>query len=206
MGQYMSLHKKCNTFYKPASTTMTNKTYSMVSEKKLLYRVQVHKDAEAFAVLYDTYIEKIYRFVYLKLSNHGDAEDITHDVFIKVWQYLTQNPKKRVASISGLFYTTARNTIVDIYRKRAKEKVVPLEEGYGVAAECTITKVEKRIEVEAILVHVKKLKEEYQDIILLRYVEGYSLKEAATILDKKYTHARVLLHRAMKKLQDIIEG
>jgi RNA polymerase sigma-70 factor (ECF subfamily) len=65
-------------------------------------------------------------------------------------------------------------------------------------------KIDTKMEVETILVHVKKLKEEYQDIILLRYIEGYSVKEAAQILDKKYTHTRVLLHRAMKKLQEII--
>ena len=183
---------------------MTNKTHSMVSEKKLLYRVQAHKDAEAFGRLYDTYIEKIYRFVYVKISNHTDAEDITHDVFLKVWHYLTQNPQKRIASVSGLFYTTARNTIVDVYRKRAKEQVVPIEEGYGVPEECRMQKIDTKMEVETILVHVKKLKEEYQDIILLRYIEGYSVKEAAQILDKKYTHTRVLLHRAMKKLQEII--
>jgi len=63
-------------------------------EKLLVHKVQEKKDNEAFGELYDLYIEKIYRFVFIKLSNKEEAEDITSEVFLKTWNYLTADKKQ----------------------------------------------------------------------------------------------------------------
>ena len=80
----------------------------LVKEKVLLYKVQIKKDPEAFGELYDFYIEPIYRFVFFKLSNKEDAEDITSEVFLKSWNYLIETENK-INNFRQLIYTIARN-------------------------------------------------------------------------------------------------
>ena len=66
-------------------------------------------------------------------------------------------------------------------------------------------KVEIDIEVEKIMIVVKRMKQEYQEVILLRFVEELTTSEISSILDKSKTNVRVTLHRATKKLQELLE-
>ena len=67
-----------------------------IEEKLLLYKVVTQKNPDAFAKLYDFYIEPIYSFFFFKLSNREDAEDITSEVFLKPWDYL-RHPRDWIA-------------------------------------------------------------------------------------------------------------
>ena len=68
------------------------------AEKKLLYRLQYNQDPEAFTGLYDLYVKRIYRFVFFKVSSHEEAEDITSEVFLKAWRYITE----KKSAVEGL--------------------------------------------------------------------------------------------------------
>ena len=98
-----------------------------IQEKKLLYKIVVHKDAEAFGSLYDVYVERIYRFVFYKVGTREDTEDLVSDIFLKTWNYLVSNKNTEVRSFSGLVYKVARNAVIDLYRKRANSKEHPIE-------------------------------------------------------------------------------
>jgi DNA-directed RNA polymerase specialized sigma24 family protein len=74
----------------------------LIEEKLLLYKVQTEKDAEAFALLYDRYVDQVYRFVFFKLSHKQEAEDVTGDVFLKCWQFLTGEKGKTVRNFRSL--------------------------------------------------------------------------------------------------------
>ena len=65
-----------------------------MEEKALLFKIRTKKDSAAFGELYNLYVEKIYRFVFFKINNKEETEDITSDVFLKVWNYLIENRKK----------------------------------------------------------------------------------------------------------------
>jgi len=93
-----------------------------LNEKKLVYSVRVKKDPSAFAELYDSYVEKIYRFVYFKINSKEEAEDIVSSVFLKVWTYLIEYTEKEIDSFSGLIYRVARNAIIDFYRERGAKQ------------------------------------------------------------------------------------
>lgn len=178
----------------------------MLKEKLLLYKVRVKKDPDAFAQLYDFYIEPIYRFVYFKLSNKEDAEDITSEVFLKTWNYLVTG-ENQVNSFRHLIYKIARNRIIDVYRERATRLECPIETIQNVAVtEDLIKTIEATEEKTQIILVMKKLKSEYQEVIHLRYVEGLSAGDIAEILEKSYTNVRVLLHRATKKLKELTEA
>lgn len=175
-----------------------------VSEKLLLLKIKTKKDPDAFANLYDLYIEKIYRFVYFKVNNKEEAEDIVSDVFLKVWNYLIESKKREIESFSGLIYQITRNKVIDYYRKKAKEKNYSLEDVVILAPDKNFAKIETNLEVERLLKYIKKLKSDYQEVLMLRYIEDLGIGEIAKILDKKKTNVRVILHRATKKLKQII--
>jgi len=93
---------------------------SKLSEKILLFKLQAKEDPEAFAKLYDIYARRIYSFVFFKVGNREEAEDITSEVFLKAWRYISE--KKEIESFSGLLYKLSRNCIVDLYRKKSSHK------------------------------------------------------------------------------------
>ncbi len=179
-----------------------------LTEKWLLYKIVTKKDAEAFGILYNTYIERIYRFVYFKLGNREEAEDATNDIFLRTWNYLITNQTKQVQSLSGLLYGIARNAIIDIYRERAKKQLVHLEPEELTqipSQENILKKVEHAQEMTRIEKHLRNLKQEYQEVIILHYIEELTISEISQMLGKKPLNVRVLLHRAVKKLKILLD-
>ena len=179
---------------------MTNE----IKERWLLYKLRAEKDPDAFAALYDTYVKQIYRFVYFKVSSHEEAEDITSEVFLKVWNYLQE--KKEIKSFSGLLYRIARNCIIDFYRLRTAKSAVALpdESELGDAGRWHALMM-IQAENQTLLAAVKKMKQEYQEVIMLKYVDELETDEIAAIMGKGKIAVRVTLHRALKKLQAVLD-
>ncbi|HLD31557.1 MAG TPA: RNA polymerase sigma factor [Patescibacteria group bacterium] len=177
-----------------------------IVEKKLLFDVKVRKDQEAFGRLYDLYVEKIYRFVFFKIQNKEETEDITSDIFLKAWTYLLENPSREVHSFSGLVYRIARNAVVDYYRSKVKNKEQALETAEALGEiDIRYANFEIDQEMEKVLAHLKRLKQEYQEVLMLRYVEDLEISEIAEIINKSKTNVRVILFRAIRKLKEIMK-
>ena len=178
---------------------------STINEKVLLYRIQTRRDPEAYGELYDRYVRQIYRFVYFKVSSREEAEDITADVFLKVWNYLQEHAD--IKSFSGLLYRIARNAVVDVYRTRTTQNLSHEDVREMDIADQGIwqEKIELSLEHGKILQALKKLKEEYREVITLRFIDGLDMGEIAAIMNKGQVTVRVTLHRAIKKLHDILE-
>lgn len=177
-----------------------------IEEKLLLYRVRVNQDEQAFATLYDRYVEAIYRFCFFKLSNKEEAQDITSETFIKVWQYLINTEHLEVQNVKSLIYSIARNNIIDLYRSRSRRPELPLDESIDVVAATDVVEtMNQSQDHERMLGLLKKLKQEYQEVVMLRYIEDFSIGDIADILGKTNTTIRVTLHRAVKKLQTLSE-
>lgn len=177
-----------------------------IKEKFLLYKIQAKQDADAFAELYDRYIGEIYRFIFFKVSHREEAQDLTSEVFLKTWNYLANNPHdKEIKSFRGLIYRIARNAIVDFYRARAHRHECALDEVVELGKDdVRYAHIESQTEVRRIFDALKGMKREYQDIILLKYVEEMSVGEIAESLDKSQTAVRVTLHRATKVLKRML--
>ena len=166
------------------------------NEKKILYQLRTNPNPEDFAVLYDTYVKQIYRFVYFKVASSDEAEDITSEVFLKAWRYV--QAKKDINSFRGLLYRMARNAIIDLYRVRSNKPEViitaEIEPGDSGAWQAN---VELQIESAKVVLALKKLKQEYQEVITLRYVEELEVAEICEIIGKGSIAVRVTLHRAL---------
>ncbi|MBU4332197.1 RNA polymerase sigma factor [Patescibacteria group bacterium] len=168
-------------------------------EKRLIRKVQ-NGDAEAFAQIYDEYIDKIYKFIYFKVKTPQEAEDLTSQVFTKILEYILSG--REIESIQALIYATARNQVVDKYRGKLQE--VPLD--WAIAKQETISQeleiTDDFAKVEQVL---KKLKGEAREAIVLRYIEEHSIKEVAKILGKSEGAVRTMIHRAIKDIRGEIE-
>lgn len=183
---------------------------SSLKEKFLLYRVRAKKDPEAFGEIYDLYSRRLYRFIYFKVQSAEQAEDLTSETFLKAWQYLKE--KKEVTSLSALLYSIARNVVIDHYRRTACEKGnVSLDEAIAVeppefASEKLLRETETALEVSQLLDKLHGLKEEYREVIVMKFLDGLETREIAVALNKTSANVRVLLHRATKALASVAQS
>lgn len=181
-----------------------------LTEKILLYQLYTKQDPEAFAKLYDLYARRIYRFVFFKVSNHEEAEDVTSEVFLKAWNFISE--KKKIDSFSGLLYKLARNSIIDLYRKKSRQtEVLSLE--FINENELDIGDAGKwkdalgnKLETQKIIQALQKLKQEYREVVTLKYVDELDVSEISEITGKGNIAVRVTLHRGLKKLKEILES
>ncbi len=173
-----------------------------------VYRVRSAQDEQAFARLYDAYVEAIYRFVYVKISSKEQAEDVTAEVFLKLWQALQRG--QEVRHVRGLLYKIARNLIIDVYRKRGAASdatSVTFSESDTSSYIETLSdrgsgsrSIEAKADVSLLIEQIAQLKDDYQDVLTLRLVDDLSFQDIAEILGKDVGAVRVLHHRALKAL------
>jgi RNA polymerase sigma-70 factor, ECF subfamily len=161
---------------------------------------------EQFSRIYDQYIDKIYRFVYLKVNSQEIAEDITSNVFIRGWEAF-QGPESEVKNPGAFLYQIARNAVVDHYRAKGRAKVVSVDASPEIADPGTNAQ-DKAIlsaDINTIKKAIQKLKKEHQDIIIWHYLEDMPIADIAELLNKPAGTVRVMLHRGLKNLKDIIK-
>lgn len=175
-------------------------------EKTILERAQ-RGDTDAFEDIYDFYVPRIFRFVFLKLGNRENAEDITSETFIRFWSYIRKE-KVTGESAEPILYKIARNLIIDFYRKK---EIITQEIDTEVAGRLAdekndfIANMLNREQVREMMEMLKEIKDEYQEIIILRFVEEFDIEEIANITGKSKGSVRVLSHRALKSLEKVMK-
>lgn len=162
-------------------------------------------DFDGFGELYMFYLDKIYRYIFLRTGNSQDAEDLTEQVFINAWEGLSTF-KLRENRIINWLYKIAHNVVVDSYRRNAKRTEVSLEEesGWDEPPAFTLDEVIKSEEASALAAAIRQLSDEQQQVIILRFVEGMRHAEVATILGKSEGACRVIQYQALTNLQKLM--
>ncbi len=170
----------------------------------MLYKIH-QGDTESFGAVYDFYQERIYRYVYLKVPTQQDAEDITADTFLRAWQYMQE--KKAVRTIQAFLYQIARNLIVDFYRKRGGN-IESIDEQEIVVADRQDLSLEEKMTLKLDIAQaeraIRQLKDLYRDVVILHYLNDVPLKDVARLIKKSRGATRVILHRAVKTLRDML--
>lgn len=176
-------------------------------EKILLFRIRTQGDKEAYGELYDNYITSIYRFIFFKVSSKETAEDLTSETFLKTWSYLADQEKSTKIEMFGPFiYRVARNLVIDHYRKKREEESIgeafdQADERIDIKKSLEISEEFKNLEVG-----LRSLKEEYREVVILRYIEDLSITEVSSVIGKSKSNTRVLAHRAIKALKETISS
>ncbi len=168
------------------------------------------KDENAFLEVYERYVDDVYRFVYFKVGGSEEAQDITSIVFLKTWNYVQENKLQESKSLKSFVYKVARNCVVDYYRQNRVGQTVDIDdEDSGVdltdESQDIAREVELSLEIALVKEKLNELKDEYREIIILRYINELSFSEIAEITGRSKNSTRVLVHRALKTLRDILE-
>lgn len=184
-----------------------------------------------FSQLYNQNVNKIYRFVYLKVDSQATAEDITSRVFTKLWmrfrtlennQDNNSNSKKNQDKRSSLssdrdsdienpkayLYQMARAEIASYYRNKPEIKLVSLEEAAPWVPDPAPNPEQEQknaSDIEMLQQALHRLKSHHQDLLIWHYLDGLSIKEISKICRKKEETVRVALHRARKELRKVME-
>lgn len=155
---------------------------------------------KAFSAIYDQYVNKIYRFIFLKVNSEEIAEDLTSEVFLRGWEAYKESQK--IENIQAFLYKIARNLIVDHYREKDRAQMISAEH-FSIADEADLREgIFLRSDLEQIKKALANIKEEYREIIVWYYLDELSIPEIAKILDKSEEAVRVQLHRALKALKN----
>jgi len=157
-----------------------------------------------FSKIYDQYINRIYRFVFLRVNSSEIAQDLTSETFTRAWnKFRTENPGSGVENWVAFLYQIARNLVIDFYREKGKIQIVSAsyvtDPAMGLEEKAILSSDMSQVK-EAL----SKLGEEQQEIIIWRYLDGLSNKEIALILGKPEGTVRVIIHRALEALRQVL--
>ncbi len=167
--------------------------------KDLILKVQAG-NKDAFAQIYDLFFERISKYVFFRTKHKEEAEDLTSLVFLKVWQNINKYKIQKSAKFSTWLFQVARFTLIDYYRQQKSQVFLTEIKEIG-----EVGFLERNAELEEIKKYMQSLPEHYQTIITLRYFEDLNYKQIAEIMGKTSLGARVLLHRAIKKLSALMK-
>ena len=170
----------------------------------LLIQRATSGDADAFGRLYDMYVDRVYRHIYYRVGNVMDAEDLTQQVFFKAWQAIDRY-KRTASPFVAWLMTISHNLVIDFYRTKKDKTYLEAEVTADESAPSPERIAEAHFEQQQVRRAILQLPRDQQQVILLRFVEGFRNPEVASILGKSEGAIRVILHRALAKLRQILE-
>jgi len=181
---------------------MTSSKSTDLPDQILLGRA-IQGDAEAFGDIYEQHLEEILRYVFYRVANRFEAEDLTETVFLKAWEALPRFESSRV-NLRAWLYRIAHNVVVDHYRTRkatAALSDVSLRDDHPLPEQ----RVQTREQNQQLALAIQSLNANLQNVIICRFINGLSHSETAQIMGLREGHVRVLQHRALKKLRQWLE-
>jgi len=164
-----------------------------------------------FEDAYKRYSDELFRHCYLRVSDRERALEITQEAFLRTWEYIERG--NEVFELRPFLYRTLKNLIIDEYRKMKSQSLEAMVEGTEGNVEALLPQDESntleaaidRFEGAHALEALKELPQDYQEVLLLRYVEGLSPKEIAEELHENENAVSVRVHRGLKKLRELLE-
>lgn len=166
----------------------------------------INGDEEAFSLLYQDNVKKIYSYIYYRTGNTYEAEDLTARVFQRALKHITRYKKTNVP-FSAWLYRIAHNLVANWHRDNQRRKEVPIEDHLDLGSHTDIPddQYEKKQEVEVLLRAVRKLPSDRQMVLILKYVEDLSNKEIGDIMGKSEGAVKSLYHRTLLDLRDYLD-
>jgi RNA polymerase sigma-70 factor, ECF subfamily len=169
-------------------------------DAKLVLAAQ--RNPQEFKGLYQKWLERIYRYFYFRVGNKKDAEDLTSQLFLKVYEDLPRYHNR--GCFSAWLFSIAHARLIDFYRKHPTE--VPLEVfDPPDTAPDLLSGSAHRVEIEQLLKLIKTLDPEEQELIRLRFAAELSYQEIGVILNRKEDAVRKSISRLLDRIQTRLE-
>jgi RNA polymerase sigma-70 factor, ECF subfamily len=155
-------------------------------------------DPQALAQIYERYAPAIYRYIYFRIGEHAQAEDLCADVFVAMLEDVGRF-EDRGKPISAWLYRIAHARTVDVVRRRQRHPQTPLDTWHGVddGPEATVAELLLRQDLHHAL---HDLTPDQRQVLVLRFVHSLSILEVAQQIGRSAHAVKSLQHRALAKL------
>ena len=157
-------------------------------------------DSQSIGAIYDQYFSEIYRYVRYRISDDAIAEDIASDVFVRLLEAAQKNQGPQ-SSLKGWLIATASNVVNDHFRHQYRRPVEDLSDSTPDQGLSIHAQVDLREQNQMVRNAYAQLTHEQQDVLALRFGQGYSLEETATHMNKNINAVKALQFRALASLQ-----
>ncbi len=161
--------------------------------------IAAQQDPAEFAAVYDRYIQPVYRYLYSRVEDAADAEDLTAQTFLAALEAL---PRYRHRGyLSAWLFAIARSKAMDFFRRRPS---LPLEE-HPADQPDLLAQASRSDEIHRLAGLIRRLDSSERELIRLRFVAGLSFAEMAALLKKKEDTVKKSLYRLLARLQSQLE-
>jgi RNA polymerase sigma-70 factor (ECF subfamily) len=180
----------------------TTRTTNMIQDGLPDLIAAARQDPAAFGKIYDRYIQAVYRYLYSRLGNVHEAEDVTSQTFMAAYEALSKYREQ--GQFAAWLFRIARSKMNDHFRRTRLEVGLELAEGI-IQGEDALGAVIQDEELGRLRSTIKKLNPEEQDLIRLRYVADLSFGEMAELLGKREDAVKKSVYRLLARLKSQME-
>jgi RNA polymerase sigma-70 factor (ECF subfamily) len=157
-------------------------------------------DSQVITAVYDRCFPDVYRYVFYRLGNENLAEDIASDVFVRLLEAVKKKRGPKT-NIKGWLLSTASNVIADHLRHAYRRPTGALSESMPDLATPLIDEIDRRQQTDSVRQAYVQLTPDQQNVLALRFGDGYSLEETAHVMQKNVNAVKALQFRALAALQ-----
>jgi len=169
---------------------------------------QAKADPEAFGLLYERYVDRIYSYVYYRTGNHHDAEDLTAHVFLQALRNIRRYVHKG-APFSSWLYRIAHNSVANWHRDESRRKVVPLDQSVVVGLKGEDSPYHQAVgheQREQLLAALSHLPAERQELLIYKFVEHLPNAQIGELLGRSEGAIKSLYHRTLLALREDLDN
>jgi len=173
-----------------------------LSENGVLTRA-VEGDSEAFGVLYERYVSRIYNYIFYRTGNIHDAEDLTERVFFRALRHIG-NYNHRGLPFSAWLYRIAHNLVANWYRDNSRRKEIPLDDSLLISRSSSHPEYEllQIEEQDQLLKIIRGLQPDRQQLLILKFVDHLSNADIGQIMGRTEGAVKSLYHRTLMTIRD----
>ena len=168
---------------------------------------QARADPEAFGLLYERYVDRIYSYVYYRTGSHHDAEDLTAQVFFQALRNISRY-EQRGAPFSSWLYRIAHNAVANYHRDESRRRVVPLDKTAAVGMQgedSPYQRVAGNERRNLLLAAIDRLPAERQELLVFKFVEHLPNAQIGELLGRSEGAIKSLYHRTLLALREDLD-
>lgn len=160
-------------------------------------------DPQVIGAVYDRYFPDVYRYILYRLGDSSLAEDIASDVFLRLIEAV-KSRRGPTTNLKGWLISTASNAVADHLRRVYRRPTEELSDTMPDLASSLTDEIDRRQNADSVRQAYAQLTLEQQNVLALRFGDGYSLEETANLMQKNVNAVKALQYRALASLQRLI--
>ena len=160
-----------------------------------------------FSELYRAHLRDVYSYAYYRVGNHHDAEDLTEQTFLQAYRHFERAQRESQGRpLRPWLIRIAHNLAANLYRDRSRRPASPIDDTSELmASHTTEDLVEGRDELSRVLDGVRRLPDDRREALIMRFALGMDNREIARAMGRSDGATKVLIHRAIKQLEDMVD-